>query len=82
LPGCGLSFFFDATITEDAMPNRSLFIAAGMLLGLDRTCGPCPTGRRRGAEPPRHPPAFAEQTEAPERVSSFVAEPALDRGRP
>jgi hypothetical protein len=45
-----------------------------------RPGGPCPTRFRRGAEPPRHPPAFAGQTEAPERVSSFVADPVLVAG--
>jgi hypothetical protein len=69
--------FRDATITEDAMPNRSLFIAAGMLLTLT---APAVLAQPVSDGEPNRPdirPAFAGQTEAPERVSSFVAEPAL-----
>jgi glucose/arabinose dehydrogenase len=73
-------FFLDATITEDAMPNRSLFIAAGILLQLT---APAVLAQPVSDGEPNRPdirPAFAGQTEAPERVSSFVADPVLVAG--
>jgi glucose/arabinose dehydrogenase len=72
--------FLRRPITEDAMPNRSPSSPPVAAYALGRP-GVRPTRRRR-PEPnrPDIQPAFAGQTEAPERVSSFVADPVLVAG--
>ena len=70
--------FPDKTNREDAMPYPSPLIAAiALLLPLTALAQPVADG------PPNRPditPAFPEQTEAPERISSFVADPRLIAG--
>jgi len=70
--------FPDKTNREDAMPHPSPLIAAiALLLPLTALAQPVADG------PPNRPditPAFPEQTEAPERISSFVADPRLIAG--
>jgi aldose sugar dehydrogenase len=70
--------FGDTTNKEEAMPNPSPLIAAvALMLPLIAQAQPVADG------PPNRPditPAFPEQTEAPEQISSFVAAPRLIAG--
>jgi len=70
--------FRDTTNSEDPMPNASPLIAAfALLLPFTALAQPVTDG---AANRPDITPAFPEQTEAPERVSSFVSDPRLIAG--